>query len=326
MSSAPRILLCDHRGEGLEARLAPLTLAGYDVHVSRSVVASLAALEGRPADLLVLDPLVEGGLVELSHLDAARGAGAKVAEPKSPPRAGATLLLCSADSASPAFELLQSRATEPFDVLRRDASAPEFQRRVARLLAQARERARVVELEHKASHDDRTDLLRPQNFERRLAEHVSAAGRHHFELAFVLIDLDHFGQVNKTFDHTVGDRVIAKVAEVIRANLRQEDVAGRLGGDEFAALLPYTRKIEAAHAVRRLRDEIARLTSYFEDSAHGLVVSASLGFETYDGTDLDSLETLRRHAEIALREAKRRGGGQALYYRSLGRGSEKPAR
>jgi diguanylate cyclase (GGDEF)-like protein len=319
MSNAPRILLCDHRGEGLEQFLPPLSQAGYDVRIARSVVETLAELEAVPADLVVLDPLVEGGSVELARIEASRGSRGAARAGAPPELLGAARLLCSPGAGSPALELLSSRANDALDVLRRDASAAELLRRVARLLAQAAERRRVAELEHQASHDDRTDLLRPQTFERRLAEHVSAAGRHHFELAFVLLDLDHFGQVNKTWDHTLGDRVIAKVAEVIRGNLRQEDVAGRLGGDEFGALLPYTRKLEAAHAVRRLRDEIARLSAHFEERAEGLVVSASIGFETYDGTDLDSLETLRRHAEIALREAKRRGGGQALYYRSLAR-------
>lgn len=315
MPHAPRILLCDHRGEGLEARAEALSGLGYDVRVTRSVVATLAELDGSPADLVVLDPLVEGGAVELARIDAVR-AGERAS---SAANADATLLLCSPTDGASAWELLQTRAIAPIDVLRRDASDAELARRIARLFALAAERARVAQLEHQASHDDRTDLLRPQSFERRLVEHVSAAGRHHFELALVLVDLDDFGRINKTWDHTLGDRVIAKVAEVIRGNLRQEDVAGRLGGDEFAALLPYTRKIEAAHAVRRLRDEIARLTDTFEERADGLKVSASLGFETYDGTDLDSLETLRRHAEIALREAKRRGGSQAVYYRSIGR-------
>jgi diguanylate cyclase (GGDEF)-like protein len=107
------------------------------------------------------------------------------------------------------------------------------------------------------------------------------------------------------------------VGEAIRRALRTEDIAGRIGGDEFAVLLPYTRPIEAAHVVRRLRDEIQRLSGSLRGAAGEVEISASLGFETFDGADLDSLETLRLHAEIALREAKRLGGGRGVYYRSL---------
>src|SRR5207249_8943021 len=122
----------------------------------------------------------------------------------------------------------------------------------------------------------------------------------------VLADLDDFGRINKDYDHTVGDRVITRVGAAIRVLLRTEDIAGRLGGDEFAVLLPYTGVIDAAHVVRRLRDGIRSLSGRIPDVPAGIQVHASLGFETFDGADLQSLEVLRQHAEIALRDAKRR--------------------
>ncbi|MBI5361948.1 MAG: GGDEF domain-containing protein, partial [Planctomycetes bacterium] len=235
-------------------------------------------------------------------------------------RGGAELpvLLC-ADPEAPEAALATLRAASAalIDVVRHDAPSEEFLLRVERLLALAEERARVRELEHRDANDDRTDILRPEAFHNLLVEHVSAAQRHKLELALLILDLDAFGQVNKQFDHTVGDLVITKVGDAIKKCLRQEDVAGRLGGDEFAILLPYTGKLEAAHAVRRLRDAIARLSPLLAVRAPGLGVSASIGFETFDGEDLDGLETLRLHAETALREAKRLGGGQAVYFRSL---------
>jgi len=305
MSSPLRILFCDHRGAGLAQRAGRLQLAGATLEVAESVRASCERLERAPPDVLVLDPAVEGGERERAEL--ARRAGPGLAR-----------LLCVAPEAqAQALAAARSEDSPVFDVVRRDAGDEEFLLRLERLARLVRERARVEELEHRASHDGRTDLLRPESFEQRLAEHVSAAARHHFEFALVLLDLDDFGRVNKAYDHTIGDLVIAKVGEVIRKNLRQEDVAGRLGGDEFGVLLPYTGKLETAHAVRRLRDEIKRLTPLFAVRAPGLEVSASIGFETCDGGELDSLETLRAHAELALRAAKQRGGGQAVYFRSL---------
>jgi diguanylate cyclase (GGDEF)-like protein len=216
-------------------------------------------------------------------------------------------------------ESLAALADGAWDVIRRDAGAAELVLRVERLLAEARRAGELAEMRYRALHDDRTHLLRPAAFQQRLEEHFSAAGRHGFELALLLVDLDGFGRVNKRFDHTVGDRVIESVGEAIRRNLRAEDVAGRLGGDEFAVLLPYTKKIEAAHVVTRLRDEIHKLSGPVPQSGGegALAISASIGFETYDGTDLESADELRAHAEVAMREAKRAGGNRGAYYRGL---------
>lgn len=308
MTTSPRILLCDHRGAGLAARAEGLRRAGWTIAVEETVAASFARLEHEPFDLVVLDPFVEGGARE----------NAEIAQRAGP--ACARLLVCGPDAHAAALAVLRAETTPLFDVVRRDADADELALRCERLLLLATERARLGELEHRASHDARTDLLRPDVFERRVEECVSAAQRHHFDFALIIVDLDDFGRVNKTWDHTTGDLVITKVGEAIRRNLRQEDVAGRLGGDEFGIVLPYTGKIETAHAVRRLRDEIKRLTPALQARAPGIEISASLGFETSDGADIDSAEVLRQHAEQALREAKRLGGGCAVYYRSLAAG------
>ena len=78
-----------------------------------------------------------------------------------------------------------------------------------------------------------------------------------------------------------------------------------------------SKSVEAAAAVRRLRDTLAALSDEIEASGVKVPVSASIGFETTNGADLDSVETLRRHAEIALRQAKRDGGNRGVYYRLL---------
>lgn len=305
MSAAHCILVADHRAAGLSGRSEAFARAGFRVETSSSVRETLERLPTIEPSLVVLDPWLPGGAEELG-LFAARGLSAL-----------SVLVVVDPDGAEAGLAAVRAFPTTSLDFVRRDASPAEFLARVERLLAHTEERERIRELEHRAAHDDRTDLLRPEAFQQRLAEHVSAAHRHGLELALLLLDLDGFGQVNKRFDHTVGDLVIAKVGEAIRKSLRQEDVAGRLGGDEFAVLLPYTARIEAAHTVRRLRDAVARLGPLLATRAHGLGVSTSIGFETFDGSDLDGVDTLRAHAELALREAKRLGGGQAVYYRSI---------
>ena len=143
-------------------------------------------------------------------------------------------------------------------------------------------------------------------------------------MALVLMDLDRFGRVNKDFDHTVGDSIIDRVGRVVRENLRAEDVGGRLGGDEFAIVLPYTQRVDAARVVHRLRDQVQALTGPVDGFGGEVWVSASIGFETFDGRDLESVETLRRHGEVALRFAKEHGGNRAVYYRQIAVSEDEP--
>jgi len=308
MNPEPTLLVCDHRGEGLLDALEPLSQRGYRLVVSRQARDTLRELwQGRPS-AIVIDPLVPGGRAELEAVRAAVGDGEAVP----------VLLVADPLDPRPAAKALEILRPDARDLVHRGAPLEEFVLRIESLLGRAHRARETEELRHRALHDDRTDLLRPQAFQQRLSEHFSAAQRHRLNVALVLIDLDQFGAINKRFDHTVGDLLIAKVGEVIRHTLRTEDVAGRIGGDEFAAVLPYTGRVDAAHVVRRLRDAIAALSGTLATREGTVEISASLGFETFDGTDLDTVDTLRLHAEIALREAKRAGGHRAVYYRSLG--------
>jgi diguanylate cyclase (GGDEF)-like protein len=305
---APRLLLCDHRGEGADALLAALEAAGHAVELSRSLRASLEHIARAAPDAILLDPLAGGTALELEALEEAL-ARAKRRVP----------VLVLVDSASgPALARAGERGL--FDVLHRDAPAEWLLLRLAQLQRQAERTRELDEMRYRAAHDDRTDLLRPHNFSVRLREHFSAAQRHKFDLALMIIDLDKFGQINKRHDHTVGDALITKVGAAIRKELRTEDVAGRLGGDEFAVLLPYTSPSDAANVVQRLVDKIRETSGPIPGAGEPVETGASIGFETYNGKtqDLPDVDVLRRHAERALRFAKRSGGNRGVYYRTLG--------
>ena len=306
MNNAPLILISDHRGEGLSERLSGLASLGYGVEFSSSLRRSLAAIERLRPSLVVIEPLSGAGSVELDALEATL--------PASPP----TPVLVVGDVTRHLASAVGLRAREGglWDLARREIEPEELLLRCEQLLGRARRRVEMDLLRHRAHHDDRTDLLRPGSFEERLREHFSAAGRHELNMALLLLDLDRFGQINKTYDHTVGDELIARVGDSIRAALRTEDVAGRLGGDEFGIVLPYTKKLDAVHVVQRVLEDIHDLTGKVE-GAGGTEVSGSIGFETFNGSDVPSLKELRLHAERALRHAKRSGGNQGVYFRSL---------
>lgn len=302
------ILICDHRGLGLYEALRPLRGVGYELEVARNLRETRERVRSESPQVLVVDPLAAGGAVELEEL----------AELGGPPPGTPILLVSDPEDPAAALRGAASLNTRVWDVIRRDAGVDEFALRLQRLLGRHAEVLELGQLRYRAAHDDLTELLRPLYFQARLQEHYSAASRHGLELSLVLIDLDNFGQVNKLFDHTVGDRVLAYVAHVIRESLRAEDVAGRLGGDEFALVLPYTGALEAAATVRRLCEMIRALSGTVDGTTLHLPISASLGFDTTAGGDLGSVDVLRQHAEAALRRAKRAGGDQGVWYRSRG--------
>ncbi len=301
------LLACDHRGNGLASALTGLSRADWRVETSASVVKSLEAAAALAPSVLVLDPLVEGGRAELETILARMDDASRPA----------VLLLFDPARPEPALFTASVLELSNFDLAQRGARSDEIAMRVERLVQERARGRELVELRHQALHDDGTGLLRPRAFQARLLEHFGAAQRHTLDLALVLVDLDRFGSVNKTFDHVVGDRILARVGEAVRAALRAEDVAGRIGGDEFAVVLPYTQKVDAAHVALRLLQEIRLVSGIFPGASKPITVSASLGFETFDGKDLENVEALRTHAEVALRAAKRAGGDRGVYYRSL---------
>lgn len=280
-------------------------LAAYGHRSANSLRATLTGLaEARPG-LLVLRPLSTAGAVELASIDRALAAG--------PPLPCLLLLspdACAALRAAPPARPALAWTTP-------DAPAAEYDLLAERLRREAQLLQELEEVRHRALHDDLTGLLRPLAFEERLRAHYSAAQRHRFPLALLLIDLDKFGAINKQFDHTVGDRVVRECAAALRGALRTEDVAGRLGGDEFAVCLPYTTSEAARLVAERVRAAIEQLTRDDEDGRGPLRVSPSIGVECFDGRDLASLAVLRLHAERALRSAKQAGGNQVRFYREL---------
>ena len=126
----------------------------------------------------------------------------------------------------------------------------------------AAERVAVEErLRHIADHDALTGLYNRRRFEQELDRHIVHGRRYGMDGALLVIDLDRFKQVNDGHGHSAGDRVLAAVASVLRARLRESDILARFGGDEFAVLMPHGGAAEAAElanlVVNAIRREVA---------------------------------------------------------------------
>ena len=167
-------------------------------------------------------------------------------------------------------------------------------------------------LDHLARHDHLTGVLRRGAFFERagvILADLAAAGR---PAAVLMIDIDHFKQINDRFGHAQGDRVLAAVAAGLQASLREGAILGRLGGEEFAVLLPAAEASEAWLAAERLRLRVAALSVPAEDGAGGSVpplsgMSVSLGLAVADADRPPSLEALLAQADAALYAAKAAG-------------------
>ncbi len=121
-------------------------------------------------------------------------------------------------------------------------------------------------------------------------------------LALLLLDLDHFKQVNDQRGHAVGDQVLANVGAVLRSVLRNRDFAGRNGGEEFAVLLPDTEIAAALEIAERIRAAIAEISVPGTD----VTVTASIGAGGFP-EHASTLDRLERLADAALYLAKRHG-------------------
>ncbi len=156
-------------------------------------------------------------------------------------------------------------------------------------------------LEHLARHDPLTGLVNRAEFERRCADAIAVAERERLAVVVLFIDLDAFKIVNDSYSHAVGDRLLIKVAERIRKQLSDGDVAGRIGGDEFTVLLSRLSLREDARAlVSRL---LVTLAEPLVVDDYEVVLSASIGVAGYP-LDGDSPQALIANADAAMYTAK----------------------
>ncbi|TMC84706.1 MAG: GGDEF domain-containing protein [Chloroflexi bacterium] len=127
--------------------------------------------------------------------------------------------------------------------------------------------------------------------------------RHHNAIAFLMIDLDHFKQVNDTYGHLNGDAVLAELAQILVTGARESDVCARYGGEEFALILHETTEPGARTLAERIRAKVAAATF-----PGGLKLTISVGVAATDDPAL--FTQLIDRADQALYAAKQGGRNQ----------------
>ncbi|MDD5029385.1 MAG: GGDEF domain-containing protein [Rhodoferax sp.] len=167
-------------------------------------------------------------------------------------------------------------------------------------------------LTRQAHSDYLTGLDNRRHFLEQAENELVRTLRYDRDLSILMIDIDHFKQVNDTYGHKVGDIVLQKFAAVCRATLRNIDVIGRIGGEEFAVLLPEAGREQAMDAAERLRAALA-CTQVKLDGGLPLHVTASFGVVTLEEKDTN-IDMLLNQADQALYHAKNQGRNRVCIY------------
>ncbi|NMC19602.1 MAG: GGDEF domain-containing protein [Thermogutta sp.] len=212
------------------------------------------------------------------------------------------------ESASQGFlRLPQTDALDEavLDAVRRLVAANQMlQERLAGAEAQLAEQAKRIEEQwNQANSDPLTGLANRRAFDGEFSRQFASWRRTRQPFSVVLLDLDHFKQINDRFGHPVGDEALVRVGRILQGTVRETDFPARIGGEEFAVLCPHSDPEAAARTAERIRRAVARVT--IGKGAEWVRVSVSCGLACV--AENEPPEALIRRADEALYAAKDSG-------------------
>lgn len=164
--------------------------------------------------------------------------------------------------------------------------------------------ARCRQLSDALDRDSLTGLLKHSRIKEQVDLELSRARRSGEALSLVMLDLDHFKQVNDTYGHSAGDKVIKALAHLLRQRLRKTDAIGRYGGEEFLLVLPRCAPDEAQTLINQVRELFGQVP--FHHNQHHFFATLSAGIASYEGGET-SADQLLQVADEALYQAKKAG-------------------
>ncbi|HJV75200.1 MAG TPA: EAL domain-containing protein [Noviherbaspirillum sp.] len=176
----------------------------------------------------------------------------------------------------------------------------------------SRARAAQAEIERLSYFDALTGLPNRALLNDRLQHALLKAEHHHYRVALLAIDVDRLAHINEVLGHQIGDRLLAAVAERLRALMGDADTVSRHVGDEFTAVLEELDDTQAA--VSRAEQVLGELERNFILDGHEVRISASIGISIYP-EDGKTPELLLQHADVALHHAKNSGESRIQFFR-----------
>ena len=158
--------------------------------------------------------------------------------------------------------------------------------------------------------DGLTGLFNHRHFLRELESEYRRALRYSRNLALLLLDIDHFKEVNDRYGHPCGDFVLKNLAGLLKGCLRSADIAARCGGDELAIILPETNKSKAAEVAEKLRRQLEK--SPFEWDGESFKITCSIGVAALPDLGIDNWHSLLESADKSLYRAKGEGRNSVI--------------
>ncbi|WP_409424776.1 MULTISPECIES: EAL domain-containing protein [unclassified Pseudoalteromonas] len=162
-----------------------------------------------------------------------------------------------------------------------------------------------------AEKDSLTGLSNRYYFDEYLHELINKKDRYNNSIGVMLLDLDHFKNINDTFGHDIGDRLLIEVAQRIQNELRAEQILARLGGDEFAFIIDELPNIHVAQVIAQR--VLATFDNLFNIQGNTIHCSASIGVSVFP-LNGDNKEVLLKFADIAMYRAKNLGRNQVCIF------------
>lgn len=162
------------------------------------------------------------------------------------------------------------------------------------------------ELKRVSGIDKLTQINNRLKLDEVLEYEFSITVRYNTGLSILILDIDHFKEVNDTFGHLVGDLVLTQLAGILKSCVRESDTVGRWGGEEFLVILPHTRLQDAKKVAEKIRDEVEKTD--FQKAGH---ITCSIGAASF--CEGDDSEKLLSRADKALYHAKSSGRNQVGY-------------
>ena len=262
----------------------------------RSISKALQRLEGGRFDLVLFDHLFSDG----NGFEFLRQLRAR--HIKTP-----AIMITDKGNEIIASQIIQAGADDyiPKDALTEGA----LSRSIANTFEKARLRKDLEEVQNRmaemATRDTLTGLYNRRFFMEALDREVARADRYEGDLAFCMVDLDHFKQVNDNFGHDAGDMVLSKIGDMLKKSFRKSDILSRYGGEEFAIIMPQVRETEARDACERFRKMVA--SHSFDHNSFQFNLTVSMGIASYNTVTEQSPMGLVKAADQALYQAKDRG-------------------
>lgn len=179
------------------------------------------------------------------------------------------------------------------------------------MITQQRLRRAIKTIAFQARFDPLTELPNRNYFQQQLDRVIRTSIRHEQQFAVLLLDLDHLREINDALGHDIGDELLKNVASRIRQSIRADDLLARIGGDEFAIAL---RDLEdASQAEVRAKVIMSDLLNTLDIEHNHINMTASVGIAMFP-TDATDVQTLVKHAELAMYAAKTTGSLSVYFF------------